>query len=75
MKAGGVILLKDIEVVETDLFIADLLAAQEVFVTNMVMQILPVNSIEAHTVADGKVGKITKKLTEKFNELVEKSGK
>ena len=66
---------ESIEVVEADLFIADLLAAEEVFVTNMVMQILPVNSVEAHTVADGKVGKITIKLTEKFNELFEQSGK
>ena len=66
---------EDIEVVETDLFIADLLAAEEVFITNMVMQILPVNSVEAHTVADGKVGKMTKRLSEKFNELIEKNCK
>lgn len=45
---------------ETPLQIGDLLEAHEVFLTNVIMEVLPVTSIEAHTVADGKPGKVTK---------------
>ena len=51
-----------IEVVEKDLTIQDLLAADEIFMTNVIMLILPVIQVEAHTVGDGKPGKITEKL-------------
>ena len=55
-----------VELIEKNLFINDLLEAEEVFITNTIMQILPVAAIEAHVVGDGKVGTITKKLTEAF---------
>jgi len=51
---------------ETPLQIGDLLEADEVFLTNVIMEVLPVTSIEAHTVADGKPGKITKQIAEKY---------
>jgi branched-subunit amino acid aminotransferase/4-amino-4-deoxychorismate lyase len=57
-----------IEAVEQDLTIHDLLSAQEVFLTNVIMTVLPVTSIESHSVGDGKVGAITKKLTETYGE-------
>jgi len=47
---------------EKTLRIDDLLAAEEVFLTNVIMQVLPVTSIEAHTVGDGKLGPVTGKL-------------
>jgi branched-chain amino acid aminotransferase len=55
-----------IEVTEKDLFINDLLGADEVFITNTLMQILPIAAVEAHIVGDGKVGAVTKKLTDVF---------
>ncbi len=60
----------NIKCLEQDLFVHDLLSAQEVFLTNVIMTILPVTSIESHTVSDGKVGTITKKLTEAYRDLL-----
>ena len=53
---------ESVNLVEKDLTIQELLAADEVFLTNVIMLILPVVSVEAHTVGDGKVGTMTKKL-------------
>jgi branched-chain amino acid aminotransferase len=55
-----------IEIIEKDLVINDLLGADEVFITNTLMQILPIAAVEAHVVGDGKVGTITTKLTNAF---------
>lgn len=59
-----------IELREKDLYIADCLEADEVFLTNVIMQVLPVNAIEKHTVGNGRVGPMTKKLQSSFNEIV-----
>ena len=60
-----------IKLVEKDLYIDDVLSADEIFLTNVIMQILPVNSVEKHTVGEGKVGAMAKRLQNSFNELVE----
>jgi branched-chain amino acid aminotransferase len=60
-----------IKLVEKDLYIDDVLSADEIFLTNVIMQILPVTSVEKHIVGDGKVGVMTKRLQISFNELVE----
>jgi len=59
-----------IELVEKDLYIDDVLAADEIFLTNVIMQILPVCKVEKHDVGTGKPGPVTKKLHKKFDELV-----
>jgi len=59
-----------IELIEKDLYIDDVLEADELFLTNVIMQIMPITTVEKHTIADGKIGEMTKKLTEKFNEFV-----
>jgi branched-chain amino acid aminotransferase len=59
-----------IKAIEQDLTIHDLLAAQEVFLTNVVMTVLPVTSVESHLVGDGKVGSITKKLTDAYEKIL-----
>jgi branched-chain amino acid aminotransferase len=61
-----------IEIIEKDLTIEDLLSADEVFITNVIMQILPVVGIEKHTVGDGKPGVITGKITDYYSEFVKR---
>ena len=57
---------------EGPLVISDLLGADEVFLTNVIMGVLPVTGVEAKTIGDGKPGEITKKLSGKINELMGK---
>ena len=59
-----------IKLVEKTLGIDDLLGTDEIFLTNVIMQILPVSHVEKHTVGDGKVGPVTKKLMEYFDEFI-----
>jgi branched-chain amino acid aminotransferase len=59
-----------IKLVEKDLSINDVLGADEIFLTNVIMQIMPVTAVEKHIVGDGKVGTMTKRLQIGFNELV-----
>ena len=65
-------LKNSIKLVEKDLYIDDLLDADEIFLTNVIMQVMPVSKIEQHTVGDGKVGLVTKKLMKYFDEFVKK---
>ena len=58
----------NVAVAETSLRIDDLLAAEEVFLTNVIMQVLPVTAVEAHTVADGKPGQTTRRLMERYEQ-------
>jgi branched-chain amino acid aminotransferase len=60
-----------IKLVEKDLVIDDVLAANEIFLTNVIMQVLPVVSVEKHIVANGKPGPIAQELREKFQEFIE----
>ena len=59
-----------IKLIEKDLSIDDVLAADEIFLTNVIMQIMPVSAVEKHTVRNGKVGPITKKLMKYFDESI-----
>jgi branched-chain amino acid aminotransferase len=68
-------LRNSIKFVEKDLSIDDLLSADEVFLTNVIMQVMPVAGVEKHTVGDGKVGPMTKKLMKYFDDFVEESCK
>jgi branched-chain amino acid aminotransferase len=64
-------LKNSIKFIEKNLLIDDLLGADESFLTNVIMQVMPVVSVEKHIVGDGKVGLITKEIMDKFNELIE----
>ncbi len=59
-----------IKLVEKDLYISNVLEAQEAFLTNVIMQVMPINSVEKHVVGDGKVGPMTKRLQKMFDECV-----
>jgi branched-chain amino acid aminotransferase len=60
-----------VELVEKDLSIDDVLAAEEIFLTNVIMQIMPVRAVERHNVGDGKIGPVTKKLMKGFTKIIE----
>ncbi len=59
-----------IELVEKNLYISDVLEADEIFLTNVIMQIMPVRAVEKHTVGDGKPGPETKKLQKYFDDVI-----
>lgn len=61
-----------IELIEKNLSIDDLLGADEVFITNVIMQIMPVVGIEKHSVGDGKLGKITGQIQNYYIEFFKK---
>lgn len=61
-----------VEIVEKDLTIDDLLSADEVFITNVIMQVMPVIGVEKHSVGDGKPGVTTKKMRDYYDELAKK---
>lgn len=60
-----------IDLAEQDLTIDDLLAADEIFMTNVIMTVLPVTQMEQHQVGDGKVGPIAQKLKQAYDREVE----
>lgn len=62
---------ESIELVEKDLHISDVLEADEIFLTNVVMEVLPVIRVERHAVGEGQVGPITMKLRERFLQTIE----
>jgi branched-subunit amino acid aminotransferase/4-amino-4-deoxychorismate lyase len=63
-------LKNSIEFIEKNLYISDLLDADEIFLTNVIMQIMPISRVEKHTVSNGKPGPLTKKLQKKFDEFI-----
>jgi branched-subunit amino acid aminotransferase/4-amino-4-deoxychorismate lyase len=63
-------LKNSIELIEKDLYIDDCLAANEIFLTNSIMQIMPVARLEKHDLGGGKAGEVTLKLTKYFDEFV-----
>ena len=60
-----------IDLVEKDLFISDVLEADEVFLTNVVMEVLPVGRVGQHTGGKGQVGPVTGKLRDRFLKVIE----
>jgi len=63
-------LKNSIEFIEKNLYISSVLEADEAFLTNVIMQILPISSVEKHTVGNGKPGPMTKKLQKYFDEFI-----
>ncbi len=59
---------------ETNIGIFDLYSADEVFVTGTAAEIAPVTIIDGREIGDGKPGRITKILMEKFREVTEREG-
>ena len=57
---------------EQTLTIEDLLGAQEVFLTNSIMEVMPVGKVEKHTVGDGQPGELTRRLGRLYRQDVQK---
>ena len=62
----------NVEAQEAPITIDELLDADEVLLTNTMMQIMPVVRIERHDIAEGRVGPIAKKLLEEYRNRVKK---
>ena len=56
---------------ERALTIDDLLGADEAFLTNVIMKVLPVTGIEKHSVGNGSIGPISRQLLVAFDEQIE----
>jgi len=61
-----------IKVKEVNLRLADLLTADEVFITNSLIEIVPVTMFEGNPAGKGKVGLLTHKLMKAYKEMVKK---
>jgi branched-subunit amino acid aminotransferase/4-amino-4-deoxychorismate lyase len=55
---------------EQDLYVQQMLAAEEIFLTASTMGIVPVARIERHAVGDERRGPITKRLMDAYNDLL-----
>ncbi|MFH1717963.1 MAG: aminotransferase class IV [Planctomycetota bacterium] len=64
-------LKNSIKLVEKSLSIEDVLAAEEIFMTNVIMQVMPITRVEKHEIGDGQVGPMAKRLQRDFDEFVE----
>jgi len=58
------------DVVEKNLGYEDLRNADEAFFTGTAVEITPITKIDDHKIKNGKRGKVTKKLQEKFNKII-----
>jgi len=61
-----------IETREAALSIGDLLDADEVFLTNTIMQVMPVIRIEKKDIGRGQVGPLTRRLREEYRNIVQR---
>jgi len=60
-----------IKVEEKNKKLEDLFSAKEVFITNSLIEILPVVKVEEKTIADGKVGSLTRELLYFYRKKIE----
>jgi len=63
---------RDLPIEEVAININDLLDADEVFLTNVIMQVMPVVRVEKREIGDGKPGSVTNGLLERYRACVEK---
>lgn len=59
-----------IEASECDVAVADLLDADEAFITNSVIEILPIVEVDQKPIGRGKPGEVTARLSEAYKEVV-----
>lgn len=64
-----------IELRETEFRLEEMRAADECFLTNSMLEVMPVTDIDDHAIGDGRPGKITAILRESYRELVSQESK
>ncbi len=62
----------DIEAVEGEIPPSDLLRADEAFLTNSIIEVMPVTEVDGKTIGSGKLGQATTRLMAAYQELVRK---
>ena len=62
----------ELKVEQRAININDLLDADEVFLTNTIMQVMPVTTVEKRSIGDGKVGPVAAGLLKDYRDLVRK---
>ena len=62
---------ENLDLIEKALTIDDLLGADEIFLTNVIMKVMPVVAIEKHVVGQGKVGSMTTRLISLFEQEIQ----
>jgi len=60
----------DVPAEQRSLAIHDLLDADEVFLTNSIMEVLPVTRVEAREIGNGEPGPVTRRLAQAYRDLV-----
>jgi len=63
-----------VAVVEEEISLAVLLRADEAFMTNSIIEIMPITAVDGKPVGSGRVGEITEKLMRAYRELVLQQG-
>lgn len=63
-----------IEASECNIAVADLYAADEAFLTNSVIEILPIAEVDNKPIGTGRPGEVTKRLTSAYGDLVRQQG-
>lgn len=59
-----------IEVQQRDVVVNDIMTAEEIFLTNSIMEVMPVRQFEGHLVNEGSPGEMYKLLSEKYRQAV-----
>jgi len=62
----------DIDTIEHDIKTNELFQAEEAFLTNSLMEIMPLTEIKGKPIGSGRPGAITKRLTAAYREMVER---
>lgn len=61
-----------IKAVEREITLAELFKAEEAFLTNSILEIMPLTQMEERILGSGSAGEVTKRLRKAYSELVEK---
>ena len=56
---------------EQDVALQDLVSAQEAFLTNSVIEVIPLTKVDGKAIGEGRPGPVTRRIAEAYRSLVE----